>query len=551
MPDLKLKVISSLEKCLWGDSIDSKPEKKDFVMLKNERLSFQVAYYNAAVESVVPQCRVAWEGELAKYASVKQVVSVPVMYPGRYGDSGGEYISRDPGLYPDLIRPLHYNGCAMTPSNQLHALWVEIELPEDFAGGDYTFTLTLLSEKNEALASASANIHVVEAQLPAQKLIHTEWFYTDCIAQYYHVKAFSEKHWKLIKNFMKTAVRNGVNMIFTPVFTPELDTYIGGERLTTQLVGIEVLDDGSYKFDFSALERWINLALECGFEYFEIPHFFTQWGAKNAPKIVAKKNGRTKRIFGWETDAMGEEYDRFLSSFIPALINCFKAHGLDKKCYFHVSDEPRLSDMEQYTRCKNIIGKHLEGYHIIDALSNYEFYTSGALKKPIPKTRHMAPFIENNVEGLWTYYCGSGGVESNRFIAQPTARTRIIGVQLYLYKIEGFLHWGYNFYNNRRSYDVLDPFGYTDGEFFAPSGDMYVVYPGDDGTAWESIRLNAMREAVDDIRALELYESKFGREATEKLILEGTDGTLTFLHYPTDPAYILNLREKIAKALEA
>ena len=131
----------------------------------------------------------------------------------------------------------------------------------------------------------------------------------------------------------------------------------------------------------------------------------------------------------------------------------------------------------------------------------------------------------------------------------PTCRTRIIGVQMYYYKIEGFLHWGYNFYNTRNSYSVLDPYANTEGRYFGPGGDMFIVYPGTDGTAWSTIRLNALREAMDDIRALQLYEAKFGRAAAEALILEDTDGTLTFKHYPTDPMYLIRLREKIAAAL--
>ena len=71
----------------------------------------------------------------------------------------------------------------------------------------------------------------------------------------------------------------------------------------------------------------------------------------------------------------------------------------------------------------------------------------------------------------------------------------MLGVQLYYYNIEGFLHWGYNFYNSCRSHAVLDPYGYPDGGFFTPSGDCFLVYPGQDGTAWESLRLNALREA--------------------------------------------------------
>ena len=46
----------------------------------------------------------------------------------------------------------------------------------------------------------------------------------------------------------------------------------------------------------------------------------------------------------------------------------------------------------------------------------------------------------------WVYYCcGQGYKVSNRFIAMPAWRNRILGVQLYKYKMEVFLHWGYNF----------------------------------------------------------------------------------------------------------
>ena len=140
---------------------------------------------------------------------------------------------------------------------------------------------------------------------------------------------------------------------------------------------------------------------------------------------------------------------------------------------------------------------------------------------------------------------------TNRFLAMSLARCRILGVQLYLNRIEGFLHWGYNFYNNWCSYEAIDPFGSSDGEFFGVSGDMYLVYPGTDGEAWESMRLNALREAMDDMRALTLCESLYGREFTEQLILENTDGTLTFKHYPKTADYLLSLREKVANAIKA
>ena len=202
-------------------------------------------------------------------------------------------------------------------------------------------------------------------------------------------------------------------------------------------------------------------------------------------------------------------------------------------------------------RCKAAVEPYLKGYPIIDALSDYEFYESGAVRKPVTYIREIQPFLDHKVEGLWAYYCGctGSGNRTSRMLAMPLSRTRILGVQLWLNRIEGFLHWGYNFYYNENSYDRLDPFLYTDGEYFAPSGDMFLVYPGIDGTAWESIRLNAMREAMEDIRLLNLCEERIGREATEKIVLESAGGKLSFTEYPKETNYLYTLRDKLIAAL--
>ena len=59
------------------------------------------------------------------------------------------------------------------------------------------------------------------------------------------------------------------------------------------------------------------------------------------------------------------------------------------------------------------------------------------------------------------------------------------------------------------------------------------------------------REAIDDIRALRLYEARFGREATRQLVMENAGDRLTFTEYPTDPQYLIGLREKIARKFDS
>jgi len=227
MLTLSIKTVSSLEKCFWDDDLASIPEKKEFVMLKNERLSFQVVYRaqddSRNISRATP---ISLSGELAPYTTVRLVGNVLNMYPTYNVPFEGELIRTDPGAYPDLLRPLTYPNAISLPNGQTLSLFVDIELPEDFPAGEYPFALTV-TKKGEVLGEATATVRVIDALLPPQTLIHTEWFYTDCIANYYHTKAFSEAHWRAIESYMRTAVKNGINMILTPVFTPELDTRVG------------------------------------------------------------------------------------------------------------------------------------------------------------------------------------------------------------------------------------------------------------------------------------------------------------------------------------
>ncbi len=555
----ELRVMSSLEKCFPEVPLIEYPEVKDFTMLKNQTLSFQIGVCRHGGDRFKDMHRLRLSGSLADCAEVRLVALLPSMYACR-PDAEGEYLRRDIyGMYPELLRPLHYRGAFTLLREMSQCLWIDIRPNESIPRGNHVLTLELLREETgEVLTAETVNIRMTDIALPPQKTIHTEWFHTDCIAQVHKVKVFSEAHWKLIENYMRMAVENGINMILAPVFTPALDTYIGGERLTTQLLDITVEQDGSYTFDFGKMDRWFDLCEHVGVEYYEIPHFFTQWGAKHAPKFVAKVNGRKKRIFGWDTDARGEEYKNFLSQMIPALVAFLERRGVAERTFFHISDEPHGDEaLEQYLACKNAVAPYLKNYPIIDALSDYAFYERGVLKKPVAVTCAIEPFLENKVPGLWAYYCGFGGapmkgsVASSRMFSMPTARTRIIGVQLYLADIEGFLHWGYNFYNNERSYDAIDPYLFTDAELFQPSGDSCLVWPGEHGEVWGSLRLNAMREAMEDIRMLQLCESLYGRDATVAVVRELAGYDITFKEYPADAAFLLGLRERLIEMIES
>jgi hypothetical protein len=190
-----------------------------------------------------------------------------------------------------------------------------------------------------------------------------------------------------------------------------------------------------------------------------------------------------------------------------------------------------MQQLESYGSAKKSIADLLEGYTIMDALSNYEFYADGVVSTPIPDTANTDPFIQNNVQNLWTYYCsGQWKDVSNRFLAMPSYRNRSIGMQMYKYDIVGFLHWGYNFYNTQGSYNPINPYTDTCGDGWVPAGDTFSVYPGADGNALESLRIVVFYDALQDMMAMKLAEKLCGKEKVVETIEKAFGSELVYFH---------------------
>ena len=545
---IQTKIVSSMEKCFSDSDITAYSELIHLSALKNERVSFQLFYTDDTNDSSLPyrstNLTLQVVGVPQEVVSARRVDCVPVTIACLAEGGDDNYLRTTPGLYPDLLSPLQYGGVSVM-RGQLQSVWIELHLDERLPAGKHTVILKLTNSKGEVQAENTLILSVIDAILPPQEMILTQWFHCDCLANYYNVPVWSEEHWRIIENFAATAAKNGINMLLTPVHTPPLDTAVGGERTTTQLVDV-VLKNGEYSFNFEKLDRWIEMCNRVGIRYFEIAHLFTQWGARRAPKIMATVDGEYKRLFGWETEATSDEYATYLRAFLSSFLNHMKARGDDKRCYFHLSDEPNKLHIENYRAAKAIVADLLKDYPIMDALSNFEFYQDGLVELPIPSNDHVEPFIEAGVTGLWTYYCCAQAVGvSNRFIAMPLWRTRSIGLHFYKFNIVGFLHWGYNFYNAALSRNPINPFIDTCAGHMFPAGDAFSVYPAQDGDAIESVRILSFFEALQDVRAFHLAEALCGRERVIKEIEDIFGEEIRFDKCAKSAAPLLEIRERI------
>ena len=559
-------IASSLEKVFPNSRPEELKSSRTLSLWGKEKGAVQLVYIKEEKNEFPPlmDFNIEITGAPCK-AEIKKVDLVPSELPC-YEIRDEHYITDKPGLFPDLLSPVE--SVVVKPlGGQYRSLWIDFELPEDVQPGDYKVEIRakavhkkvlpngVIFEIPEAEGLEFTNeivIKVGRAKLPEQSLIHTEWLHTDSIADYYGTKVFDEKHWVLIEKFIRSAAKHNINMLLTPVFTPPLDTEVGCERRTVQLVDIYKVNN-KYTFRFEKLYRWCDLCKKYGIKYLEIPHFFTQWGAVAAPKIVAEVDGKEEKIFGWETCASGKEYRAFLEQFVPALQDELEKLGYDKDhVYYHISDEPSETQIEAYKAARETVCDLLPEDKIIDALSSVKFYKEGVIPHPVPGTSEVDEFYKEGVENLWVYYCCAQAKDvPNRFFAMESARNRIMGVLIYLYNIKGFLHWGFNYYYTQYTKKLINPYITTDAGYAFASGDAFLVYPGSNGEPLDSIRAEVQDEGITDLRALQMLETLTDRKYVESIIYENLSvKTMNFKEYPRDAKWLLNLRERIAEEIE-
>ncbi len=535
---IELKLQSSLSK-IMPDETPKGIVADSGVMVMDEVFAYQIAY--TATDYPMRNIQIEVDSPIAANVCVREEGLVPATL-SMYKDADADVIRKGAAIYPDPLLPItDYGVCAAT--NTWRALWVSVSGVDK--AGKYPITVRFTYE-GKVIGETTFTVEVLNAKSGKGDLIYTTWFYCDCIMNSHGVKAMSEEFWQLLAKYFTNYAEHGGNMILTPIFTPALDTAVGTERPTVQLIDVEV--DNGYSFNFDKLGRWIELAQKCGIEYFEISHLFTQWGAEFCPKIMATVNGEYKRIFGWESSSVGEEYAAFLGALLPKLTAYLRDKGVADKSYFHISDEPSEDNIPHYKACGDIIRKYTSGFKTIDALSSIEIYKQGLVDTPIPASNHIEPFIEAGIKDLWTYYCcGQSVGVSNRFMCFAHTRNRILGYQMFKYDIAGFLQWGYNFWNSCLSMRVIDPYKVTDGECAFPAGDPFVVYPGDDCVI-DSVRHEVFREGLQDMRVFKAAAQKLGKDKVIAEVEEAPYG-MTFMDSVISEEKMLRYAENLRRAL--
>ena len=519
---MKLILSSAMKKIF---SIADCFEIKEGKCLKNESFQFQV-YVEAEEAVIVPVSVLSDVG--AKLYVVKKIKGD--YYIDKVIDD--YYVFAEDHMYPELLQDVE---TLTLTAGESATLFVDVPAQEKSVG---VHKITVSVGENEVVLPLT----VMDTVLPETDLYIAHWFHVDGICNYYGLKPFTKEFYIRFEQFLNAYVKMGNNMVLVPVFTPPLDTQVGGERLTTQLVKVKKVGE-SYEFDLSQLDYYIDFVQAHGIKYFEFSHLFSQWGGEYCPKIMVEADGEEKNLFGWNVSSESEEYKAFLKAYLTVFTEYVEKKGIKERSVMHLTDEPHAEHVERYTRLSEYVKQYNGGVKICDALSDYSFAKNGAVDLPVVCTG-SAELEKFQDRKHLVYYCigVDGNYLSNRYFHMPLQRTQILGFQINGEQVNGFLQWGYNFYNTQLSTRVLNPYEETTagGNFCA--GDSFIVYPGEKTTEY-SLRFFAMVKAFEDYRLMKAVENKLGREKTLDLLkAEGVEG----MHvYPRSVEWHESFRAKL------
>ncbi len=388
-------------------------------------------------------------------------------------------------------------------------------------------------ETEVVLETITIQVDVYPVAIPDQSLAITNWFSVENMATYHDLEENSQEHYNMIRQYAKMMRRLRQTHFFIEYDKKE-----------------QVYKDGEYNFE--SFKPIIEIFFEEGFDTMEFGYFAT--------KAPTSFTSDLKCAFDTDIRVCSDKGYYELQRFTLALKKFLVKNKWDDKTIFHICDEPDVhvdnygaleKRKQDYFKISNIIKKHLPHAKVVEAVKTTEF--KSAVDIWVPLTANYEEFRQDYDlmaeygDDVWCYVCCvPTGHHLNRFLDIDLIKSRLLFWGISKYNLTGYLHWGLN----RPPSTDFDPFENSNTpnvEFngIYPSGDAFIVYPGQDKPLM-GMRFEAQRKGAEDYELLRLLKSK-NKEAYEEIM----DNVVTsFSEYNAETDNFEDMRVKILKQLQ-
>lgn len=431
---------------------------------------------------------------------LRRVGFVPVRHkPPKTGDE--ELARLAPGEFPDPLHPL--SSFDLQPG-RTQPFWITLNATAAARPATHRFRVSL-RQGARRLASLEFQARVARAEVPArQSLKVTNWFtWNDERLQRHYAALTSapEKKWELLGNIGRVMAAHRQNVILTPVLS------LADARV----------ENGAIAYDFARLDRFVETFDRAGMAgTIEGGHLLGRVSGYQTPMAIPSDFIEEGKAVRRKLPPEDPRVEQHLRRFLSALRGHLRSRGWLDRYIQHIHDEPHGDEIPHYIRFAKVIREALPGTPTVDAISLKEGV--GFLQETLDIwTPVLASFddqtgvLDKHVAAggqVWYYTCiFPQGPYLNRFTDYPLLKTRLLHWLNYRHNLSGFLHWGGNYWSEE-PFNNVEPI-INDGRTLLPAGDNAIVYPDPERlTVLSSIRLEAMREGIEDYELLKALAAK-------------------------------------------
>ena len=399
-------------------------------------------------------------------------------------------VRQAPAKFPEyLMAEKRLNVSAKT----WQSVWLTISIPETADAGNYTGKVTARNGSEEK--SLPVVVSVYPLTIPSERHLKVvEWYNTSGFSRFHGIEEeYSPAWFEMLEKYADNMASHRQNIFQVPLESIIITKTAGGELL----------------FDFSRFDKIASVFWNTGkMDYLETGEL-TSFG---------KERWSSTEIYLQDFRIKSQENDEMLTlpgkDVIPYLMPAFESHlrqkGWLNKTIFGIKDEPSLHNSLAWKGISSYMHKYAPDLRRFDAIETTQVLSD--IEIAIPKLDHFATWYDSfkkwqqKGNELWFYTVGiyQGSLYPNKTIDMPLIDCRIMHWLNYKYDATGYLHWGWNQWNENPYEDV--------GMHI---GDGWHVYPVKNGVL-NSIRWEEMRNGIQDYEYFWMLENKI-RELKDSL----------------------------------
>lgn len=428
---------------------------------RGERASMQAVVY--ATEATGP-LQLRWAGK-PKSATQAQAEARFVRYvtTDNFQYCGYHPTHLTPYSVPDLIAS---DATCSLQARSAQPVWCTFEVPQTAAAGTHRYRLELVDSATcRVVGRLNLSLKVLSRTLPSpqEQAFHVDfWQQPYAVARQHGVARWSDAHFEALKPYLRLLARSGQKVISTILFYEPW-----GDQSYDKfdpMVRTVKRKDGSWAYDYSVFDRYVQLCLDCGIGPQINCFSMVPWDMKF--RYFDEAQGQQIDL---SATTSSQEYRDLWTAFLTDFAAHLKQKGwFDRTCI--AMDERGLDAMLDAYRVAQQAVPGLKmalagNYHaeLVGKLHDYCIAYGQDFSAEELAARRRQGRVST------TYTCCSN-THPNLFSNSLPAEAAFLPVYCIANQFDGYLHWSWMNWDDKSLTD-------TRYRLFAP-GDTYLIYPG-------------------------------------------------------------------------